>query len=105
MGIARLRVAVEEHGAGKQLARFRTWPAYSPVGVVVIALFALLCGGAALDHAWIASAMLGTVAATLALRVLWECSVATAAVLNVLDDFDDPVSSSHAVDQRSSQEA
>jgi hypothetical protein len=98
-------MAIEEHGGGKQLMRFRTWPRCSSAGVVVIALFALLCGGAALDHAWVASAILGAVAATLALRMLWECSVATAAVLNVVDDIDNIVFSSTAVGQQGAQEA
>ncbi|MEJ7843375.1 MAG: glycosyltransferase, partial [Rubrobacter sp.] len=69
LGAARTLMAIEEHGGGKQLARFRTWPRCSSAGVVVIALFAMLCGGAALDHAWVASAVLGAVAATLALRM------------------------------------
>ena len=85
--------------------RFRTWPRCSSAGVVVIALFALLCGGAALDHAWVASAILSAVAATLALRMLWECSVATTAVLNVVDDIDNVVISSTAVGQQGAQEA
>jgi hypothetical protein len=84
--------------------RFRTWPRCSSAGVVVIALFALLCGGAALDHAWVASAILGAVAATLALRMLWECSVATAVVLKVLDDLDNAVAPS-AVGQQGAWEA
>jgi hypothetical protein len=105
LGSARTLMAIEEHGAGKQLVRFRTWPKCSSAGVVVIALFALLSGGAALDRAWVASAILGAVAATLALRMLWECSVATAAVLNVVEDSDNAVASSAAVGQRGAQEA
>ncbi len=64
----------------------------------------LLCGGAALDHAWVASAILGAVAATLALRMLWEFSVATAVVLKVLDDLDNAVAPS-AVGQQGAREA
>jgi hypothetical protein len=72
---------------------------------VVIALLALLCVGAALDHAGLAAAVLGAVAATLALRTLWECSVATAAILGVVDAPDDAGSSSVTVDQRGAPEA
>jgi hypothetical protein len=104
LGSARTLMAIEEHGGGKQLVRFRTWPRCSSAGVVVIALFALLSGGAALDRAWVASAILGAVAATLALRMLWECSVAATAVLNVVDDSDDAVASS-AAGRRGAQEA
>jgi hypothetical protein len=105
LGSARTFLAIEEHGGGKQLARFRTWPRCSSAGVVVIALFALLSGGAALDHAWVAAAILGVVAVTLALRTLWEASVAVTTVLNVVDDFDKAVTSSDTVDQRWAQEA
>jgi GT2 family glycosyltransferase len=105
LGSARTFMAIEEHGGGKQLARFRTWPRCSSAGVVVIALFTLLSGGAALDHAWVAAAILGAVAATLALGTLWESSVATTAVLNVVDNFDNAVTSSDAIDQRGAQEA
>jgi len=98
-------MAIEEHGGGKQLVRFRTWPRCSSAGVVIIALFTLLSGGAALDHAWVAAAILGAVAATLALRTLWESSVATSAVLNVVDDFDNAVTTSDTVDQQGPQEA
>jgi hypothetical protein len=93
-------MAVEEHGGGKQLLRFSTWPRCSSAGVVVITLFALLGAGAALDHAWVASAVLGAVATALALRALWECSVAAAAVPNVVDDLEDALgSTSGAVDR------
>ncbi len=102
---ARTFMAIEEHGGGKQLARFRTWPKCSSAGVVVIALFALLCGGAARDHAWVAAAILGVVAAMLALRTLWEASVATTAILNAVDDFDNVGTSADTVDQREAQEA
>jgi O-antigen biosynthesis protein len=105
LGSARTLMAIEEHGGGKQLVRFRTWPRCSSAGVVVIALFALLSGGAALDRAWVASALLGAVAATLTLRMLWECSVATTAVLNVVDDSDNAVASSAAVGRQGAQEA
>ena len=105
LGSARTLMAIEEHGGGKQLLRFRTWPRCSSAGVVVVALFALLCSGAALDHAWVASTILGMVAATLALRMLWECSVATAAVPNVVNEYDDVVTPSAAVGQQGAQEA
>jgi hypothetical protein len=104
LGSSRTLLAIEEHGGGRQLARFRTWPRCSLPGVVVIAIFALLCGGAALDHAWVASTILGAVAAALALRLLWECSVATAAILNVVRACDNVVAPSAHVDQRGARE-
>jgi hypothetical protein len=104
LGSSHTLLAIEEHGGGKQLLRFRTWPRCSLPGVVVIALFASLCGGAALDHAWVASTILGAVAAALALRMLWECSVATAAILNIVRAGDNFVTPSSNVDQRGDRE-
>jgi hypothetical protein len=106
LGAARTLMVVEEHGGGKQLLRFRTWPRWSSAGAVVIALFAVLAGGAALDRAWVAFGILGAVATAFALRALWECSVAAAAVPHVVDDLENaPGSTSGAVDQGGSQEA
>ena len=47
LGNARLRMVVEEHGGGKQLVRFRTWPKYSATGVCLTLLLAVLAFGAA----------------------------------------------------------
>lgn len=104
LGSSRTLLAIEEHGGGRQLVRFRTWPRCSSPGVVVIAVFALLCGGAALDHAWVATAILGAVAAALALRMLWECSVATAAILNVVRDGDNVITPPAHVDEQGTRE-
>jgi hypothetical protein len=41
-GGARLRFAIEEHGGGKQLLRFRTWPVGSFISVLTLATFAIL---------------------------------------------------------------
>jgi len=78
-------MAIEEHGAGKQLVRFRSWPVCSAKGLVLALLFAILSTGAALDHAWTVTAMLGVVAILLALRTLLECATAMATVLRVLE--------------------
>jgi hypothetical protein len=78
IGAARLRMAVEEHGAGKQVVRLRSWPRWRPRGLAVMALFTALAVGAVIDEAWIASAVLGATAMLLALRSLQECGIAMA---------------------------
>ena len=85
LGTTRIRMAIEEHGAGKQLVRFRSWPRCSAKGLALTLLFAVLSTGAALDHAWTVSAILGVVALLLVLRTLLECTTAMAAVLRVLE--------------------
>ena len=84
LGAVRILMAVEEHGLGRQLVRFRTWPRCSSAAGVLTLLFAALATAAALDQAWVASAMLGVVTAMLALRLLQERAAATAAVLRAL---------------------
>ncbi len=83
-GSVRTLMAIEEHGAGKQLVRFRAWTRCSPVGIAITGLFALLSCWAALDQAWMAFALLSAATGTLVFRMLTECSVATASLLNAL---------------------
>jgi GT2 family glycosyltransferase len=86
LGTARVRMAIEEHGAGNQLVRFRAWPRYPTRGFVLPLLFATLAAEEGLEHLWAASAVLGVVAALLALRVLLECAAAGAAILRALQE-------------------
>jgi GT2 family glycosyltransferase len=58
LGGARTLMAVEEHGAGKQLVRFRVWPKLSLPGIVLSALCVVLATGAALDGAWVVASLL-----------------------------------------------
>ena len=83
-GAARLLATTEEHGAGRQLVRFRLWPKYSVQGLVLILLFIALATGAALDHAWYPAIALVLVAVLPACRMLQECAGAMATVQHVL---------------------
>ncbi len=105
LGSARMRMALEEHGGGRQLARFYTWPRCSLGGLVVVVLFTALSVGAALDHVWVASATLGVLAATLILRMLWECAAASATTLHAFEQRRDEAALSDAVSQPKIQEA
>ena len=87
LNAVRILMAIEEHGGGRQLVRFRLWPRCSPGGLILILLFGILVTWAALDRAWIASAILGVVTLMLTLRTLQECASATAAVLHVLQEY------------------
>ncbi len=69
---SRLRMTVEEHGGGKQLARFRVWPKWSLRGLLPVLAFVVLAASAALNGAWIAAACLGAVAAVLVARAYYE---------------------------------
>ena len=84
LGAARLRLAVEEHGWGKQLARFRLWPRFARVGVAVTAGFGGLALAAGLDGALIATASLGAVALALCLGAVKESGSAVSTFLSGL---------------------
>jgi GT2 family glycosyltransferase len=83
-GSVRTCLAVEDHGSGTQLVRFRSWPRFSALGLVLTLLFALLATMAIIDQAWSASAILGSIAFLLALHTFRDCAAATAFYLQAL---------------------
>jgi GT2 family glycosyltransferase len=86
LGGTRVHMAIEEHGAGRQLVRFRSRPRMSRAAIAVTVLFAALSILAASGGAVLAGACLGAVAALLCLRGLGECGGAESAVVQVLTD-------------------
>jgi O-antigen biosynthesis protein len=84
-GSTRLLMAIEEHGSGQQLVRLRTWSRWSRLGWMLVLLFVGLTVGASLDRVWSASAKLGAIALLLLVRSLYECAVASAVVLEAIE--------------------
>ncbi|MEJ7575677.1 MAG: glycosyltransferase [Pyrinomonadaceae bacterium] len=89
LGCARTLMMVEEHGGGKQLARFRVWPKCSPKGsIIILALYGLALSAAfnstAFDGACIAAACLGAAASFLVVRAYHECAAAIETLLRNL---------------------
>jgi hypothetical protein len=76
LGFARLRSLVEEHGAGKQLIRFRTWPGCTAGGILSVAGFGALAAAAGFAHAWTACGILSAIALGIAARAALECATA-----------------------------
>ena len=85
LGAARLLMACEDHGAGRQLVRFRTWPHWSLTGLGVVVIFGGLSLGAFLSGAWTGAAILGLAALLVALRGAFECGAAIGAVTRAVD--------------------
>jgi GT2 family glycosyltransferase len=83
-GAIRVLMAIEEHGRGRQLLRFRLWPRLSVSGLILVLLFGLLAGAAALDRTWLASAILTLTALALTLRIFGDYVAATATCLSVV---------------------
>jgi hypothetical protein len=80
LGAARLLVAIEEHGSGRQLMRARFWPRLAPSALALITLSGSGAVGALLTGAATAAAVLGALALALLLRALYESGRAIAAV-------------------------
>jgi hypothetical protein len=80
LGSVRVRMGVEEHGAGRQLVRLRAWPRPSTPVLALAAGLLLLGAGAAADEAWAAAAVLAGAAGALLLRVSNDCASALAAL-------------------------
>jgi hypothetical protein len=88
LGAARVRVALEEHGSGRQLVRVRLWPRASRLGLAVAAVLAGLCAPAAATGEMLAAAVLAVGAAVPA-AVGWRaCAAATATFLRELGGID-----------------
>jgi GT2 family glycosyltransferase len=84
LGAVRLLATTEEHGAGKQLVRFRLWPRFSVPGFALILLLLAGAIGAVWDQAWCAAAVLLLSAALPTCRMLQECAGAMATVQQAL---------------------
>jgi GT2 family glycosyltransferase len=83
-GAARLLMAVEDHGAGTQLVRFRAWPTCRTTGVVFAVLFAVIALIATLDGVVPISLVLWALSAAFAVKSFHDCSSATAAIRTAL---------------------
>ncbi|HYI07983.1 MAG TPA: glycosyltransferase [Thermoanaerobaculia bacterium] len=84
LGSARVLMAVEEHGAGKQFARFRSWPRCSFDGLAAMLASAALAVAGALDGAWIAAGVLGCAGLLFTIRILGECAASMAAIARAI---------------------
>jgi GT2 family glycosyltransferase len=80
LGAVRLILAVEDHGAGRQLVRWRWWPSASPVVLAVALVLAELSLVAGLDGARFVAGIFGAAAGWLVFRVFRQCGAAAAAV-------------------------
>ncbi len=86
-GSARLRLALEEHGGGKQLVRFRCWPRSSPTAIALVLLYFSLSVAAMLDQALAAATLLGLAGAFLALSTFVATACSIAPFLEALHDL------------------
>ncbi len=81
LGSVRLRMAIEEHGAGKQLVRFWLWPRCGSGALVLTACFGMLSLGSLLDQAMAIGAVFVVCTLLIFLCILQDWATATATVL------------------------
>src|SRR5690606_25335974 len=79
-GALRLRMALEEHGRGRQLVRVRTWPRRPPRRAAALLLLAGLAALAAVGGSWWAATAFGGTAVLALARAAWQRGAALAAV-------------------------
>ena len=89
LGSARMRMAVEEHGGGKQLLRFRIWPRYSRIGIGLGVLFAALAPTAVVDGTWIGGVLLGAAALVLLGSMTRDCAAAMGVLVPAIEHHAD----------------
>jgi hypothetical protein len=91
LGSARILMAVEEHGAGRQLVRVKVW-ARVPWAAASLGLASGLVAAWALrDASWAAAAVLLGLAGGVAGLMLTHCGAATALALRSVEALRDPV--------------
>jgi GT2 family glycosyltransferase len=89
---ARLRAAVEEHGAGRQLLRFRVSPRPTAITLVLSAVFAVGAAAAAIAAAWAAATALTIAGGLVAARAGRDCLIAASALRQATLDLERDVS-------------
>ncbi len=87
-GSARLALATEAHGSGRQLLRIRCWPRCSWCAVLLTGLLAILVVHAGYDSAWAPGAALTAGLLLLILRIVHECAVGTGAFLAAVQEIE-----------------
>jgi hypothetical protein len=84
LGSTRASMALEEHGSGKQLLRFRCSPRPAASGVALAFALALLAVAAAFDGAWIAAVFPGVAAVAVAALITRHTGAAAAVLGDVI---------------------
>jgi GT2 family glycosyltransferase len=80
-GAVRIRIGIEEHGAGRQLVRFDLMPRYSWTAVALIVLFTALSFIAWEAHAHVVAGLLGVGALALAIHAVRVTGIAMGTAL------------------------
>jgi O-antigen biosynthesis protein len=83
-GSVRMLMAIEDHGAGTQLIRIRSWPRCRNAATALAALFTILMLAATFDGAWVVAVVFGAALAWLLLQIFVQAGQSTAALLRAV---------------------
>ena len=89
LGLSYLRIAIEEHGSGKQFVRFRSWPHCSLFASVITTVFGLLSMCAVMDKSWSGLAVLGSLTLISTFYILHDCGRATTIIYKALKKLEE----------------
>jgi GT2 family glycosyltransferase len=87
-GSVAIHVAIEEHGAGRQLVRVRLCPRVSATSLSVGAFFSAIAIAAVMDSAFVAAAFSFAIVVLLAWRTLEDCKAAADGWMHALGKID-----------------
>jgi glycosyltransferase involved in cell wall biosynthesis len=85
LSAVRILLAIEEHGQGRQMVRFRAQPRFRPAVGIGLALLSTGTLLASLDGVLTAAAVLGTASVFLAVAAIRECGAAMVTARETLD--------------------
>jgi hypothetical protein len=89
LAAARIRMGLEEHGAGRQLVRFHVAPSYSRSGIALVSVLVAVSVAAWMDHAHVAAVVLATVAVAIVVRAAQSAGHAMGVVLSHVESSAD----------------
>ena len=82
---ARLLGTSEEHGAGRQMVRYRLWPRLSWAAPLLTVTFAILSIAAAAELAFLPSAIFAAIAVVVLLRLAFDAATASGVLLRAAE--------------------
>jgi hypothetical protein len=89
LGGARLRMAVEEHGEGRQLLRFRVWPRWPAATALMSLTLLAICAFALADGSVGPAALAGVAVAAVVGRGLMQASAGLGVGLRTAEQLDE----------------
>ena len=85
LGAARVRVAVEEHGQGRQLVRYRVWARWSRLLPISCALLTVWLAGSIANHRYATAGLAAGLLVVVLLRSIEETGAGAGIVLRAID--------------------